>query len=112
MNLRKDLNFEDFEKKLNAEKKRVKENIEAIKDEIDALAFEDEIDDAVDMAELQIDNVTDQTLLRKLEAEIAEIDAALGRIKSGSYGICQTSGKPIPVERLKANLCARTVVEG
>ncbi len=109
MSVRKDLNFEDFEKKLNAEKKRVKESIEAIKDEIDALAFEDEIDDVVDMAELQIDNVTDQTLLRKLEAEIAEIDAALGRIKDGSYGICQKSGKPIPVERLKANPYARTI---
>lgn len=112
MSVRKDLNLDDFEKKLNAEKSRVEENIKAIKTEVETIAFEDEIDDVVDMAELQIDNVTDQTLLRKLRAEVAEIDAALGRIKDGSYGICQKSGKHIPIERLKANLCARTVVEG
>lgn len=109
MSVRKDLNLDDFEKILKAEKKRVEENIEAIKTEVEAIAFEDEIDDVVDMAELQIDNMTDQTILHKLEAEIVEIDAALGRIKSGSYGICEKSGKPIPVERLKAIPYARTI---
>ncbi|WP_419915652.1 TraR/DksA family transcriptional regulator [Candidatus Poriferisodalis sp.] len=34
--------------------------------------------------------------------EIAEIDAALARIKDGTYGICVVSGKPIPKERLEA----------
>lgn len=112
MSVRKDLNLDDFEKILKAEKERVEKSIEAIKTEIETIAFEDEIDDVVDMAELQIDNITDQKILHKLEAEIVEIDAALGRIKDGSYGICQKSGKHIPIERLKANLCARTVVEG
>lgn len=109
MSVRKDLNLDDFEKILKAEKKRVEENIEAIKTEIETIAVEDEIDDVVDMAELQIDNMTDQTILHKLEAEISEIDAALGRIKSGSYGICEKSGKPISVERLKAIPYARTI---
>lgn len=109
MSVRKDLNLDDFEKILKAEKKRVEENIEAIKTEVEAIAIEDEIDDVVDMAELQIDNMTDQTILHKLEAEIVEIDAALGRIKSGSYGICEKSGKPISVERLKAIPYARTI---
>lgn len=109
MSARKDLDFEDFEKKLKAEKKRVELNLQAIRDEAEALAFEDEIDDDVDMAELQIDNVVDQALLRRLEAEIAEIDAALGRIEDGTYGICEKSSGHIPIERLKANLCARTM---
>ncbi|OHD97182.1 MAG: conjugal transfer protein TraR [Sulfurimonas sp. RIFCSPHIGHO2_12_FULL_36_9] len=109
MSAQKDLNLGDFEKILKAEKKRVEKNIEAIKTEVETIAFEDEIDDVVDMAELQIDNMTDQTLLHKLEAESVEIDAALERIKSGSYGICQKSGKQIPLERLKANPYARTI---
>jgi DnaK suppressor protein len=109
MSARTDLDFEDFEKRLKAEKKRVELNLQAIRDEAEALAFEDEIDDDVDMAELQIENVVDQALLRRLEAEIAEIDAALKRIKDGTYGICQKSSNPIPIERLKANLCARTL---
>jgi DnaK suppressor protein len=108
MSARKDLDFEDFEKKLKAEKKRVKLNLQAVRDEAEALAFEDEIDD-IDMAELQIENVVDQALIRRLEAELLEIDAALERIKDGTYGICQKSSEPIPVERLKANLCARTI---
>lgn len=109
MSARKDLDFEDFEKRLKAEKKRVELNLQVIRDEAEALAFEDEIDDDIDMAELQIDNVVDQALLRRLEAEIVEIDAALERIKSGSYGVCEKTGKPIPLERLKAKLYARTI---
>lgn len=107
--MRKDLNFEDFEKILKAQKKEIEKNIGVIKAEINALALEDEIDDTVDMAELQIDNMTDQTLLHRLEAEIVEIDAALERIRGGSYGVCEKTGKPISVERLKANPYARTI---
>ncbi|MDD5372684.1 MAG: TraR/DksA family transcriptional regulator [Sulfurimonas sp.] len=102
--------FDDFEKILKEEKNKIEKNIEIIKGEIETLAIEDEIDDAVDMAELQIDNVTDQSLLHNLEAEAAEIDAALERIKAGTYGICEKTGKPIPAERLMANPYARTVV--
>ena len=109
MSAQKDLNLGDFEKILKAEKKRVEKNIEAIKTEVETIAIEDEIDDVVDMAELQIDNMTDQTLLHKLEAESVEIDAALERIKSGSYGVCEKTGKSIPIERLKANPYARTI---
>jgi RNA polymerase-binding transcription factor DksA len=36
------------------------------------------------------------------ENAIAEIEAALGRIRDGSYGICQVTGKPISPDRLKA----------
>lgn len=31
-----------------------------------------------------------------------EIEEALNRIRSGTYGVCQGTGKPIPPERLKA----------
>jgi DnaK suppressor protein len=33
---------------------------------------------------------------------IAEIDDALWRIESGTYGMCAACGKPIPEERLDA----------
>ena len=39
MSVRKDLNFEDFEKILKTEKEKVEKNIDAIKAEIDALAL-------------------------------------------------------------------------
>lgn len=36
------------------------------------------------------------------QAEIRMIDAALGRIEAGSYGICAHCGEPIGAGRLKA----------
>lgn len=104
------LNFSDFEKILKEEKIKIEKNINFIKAEIEALTIEDEIDDDVDMAELQIDNTADQRILHKLEAESLEIDAALLRIKTGTYGICEKTGKPIPVARLKINPSARTAI--
>jgi DnaK suppressor protein len=42
-------------------------------------------------------------------AKVAEIDAALERVDAGSYGMCQSCGKPIPHARLEvvpeATLC-------
>ena len=34
--------------------------------------------------------------------QLSRIDQALGRIESGTYGICQRCGQEIPVERLEA----------
>ena len=42
-------------------------------------------------------------------AKVAEIDAALERVDAGTYGVCQSCGKPIPHARLEvvpeATLC-------
>lgn len=107
---RNDLNLSEFETLLMSEKERVLKNINALHAEVDSIGSEDEIDDVEDMAELQIDNTTDQTILQQLEAEMAEINAALGRIHSGTYGICEKTGSAIPQKRLLANPTARTVV--
>jgi RNA polymerase-binding protein DksA len=41
--------------------------------------------------------------LREREAvHLAQIDAALRRIEAGTFGTCQTCGKPIAPERLEA----------
>lgn len=43
------------------------------------------------------------------QARVAEIDAALGRVEAGTYGLCEACGKPIPEPRLEvvpeATLC-------
>ncbi|HVS51338.1 MAG TPA: TraR/DksA C4-type zinc finger protein [Opitutaceae bacterium] len=36
------------------------------------------------------------------EAELAEVEAALERIRNGSYGICEATGDPIGPTRLRA----------
>ncbi len=104
------LTLKDFEAILNAEKRKIKQNIDHIHAEILSIVNDDEIGDIEDMAELEIENGTDQLLLQQLEGQITEIDAALWRISHGTYGICEKTGKAIPIERLKANPTARTVV--
>jgi DnaK suppressor protein len=108
MSGRKDLNYNDFEKVLMAEKARVEKNIETIKAEVEILADDNDINDVEDMAEVQIENSKDQTLLHHLQDELREVEAALERIHNKTYGICEKSGKPIPLERLKVYPLART----
>jgi RNA polymerase-binding transcription factor DksA len=50
-------------------------------------------------------------LLSHAQDALYDIDQALRRIESGTYGICEISGKPIPHERLKAIPWARLTVE-
>ena len=45
------------------------------------------------------------------QAQLAQVDAALERIESGTYGICQDCGVTIPVERLEAMPAAAYCVD-
>lgn len=105
-----ELNLGYFENILAQEKEKITKNIEVLTSEVNALGAEDEIDDIEDMAELQIDNTVDQAQLKLLETELSEIDAAIDRVQSGVYGICEKTGKKIPIARLLANPTARTIV--
>jgi DnaK suppressor protein len=49
-------------------------------------------------------------LIREAEAQLAEIDAALLRIGSDEYGVCERCAEPIPAERLEARPAARRCV--
>ena len=40
-------------------------------------------------------------LLQSLEAELAAVDRARGRLEAGRYGLCETCGEPITAERLR-----------
>lgn len=110
MSAHEKLTLKDFEAILNEEKRKIQQNIDHIHTEILSIGYDDDIGDIEDMAELEIENATDQLLVQQLEGQIAEIDAALWRISQGTYGICEKTGKSIPIERLKANPTARTIV--
>ena len=55
-------------------------------------------DQATDLLEREID----WSLEENSEHVITAIDAALTRIDAGTYGICESCGKPIDVDRLEA----------
>ncbi len=45
-----------------------------------------------------------------LEKSLADIEAALGRIQKGTYGVCKYCGNPIPEKRLIARPTASSCV--
>lgn len=110
MSTRHDLDLNAFEAILKAEKAKIEKNIALIKVELSSIGMDGELDEILDMAEIEIENSTDHMLLEKLETELDEINAALNRIALGTYGICEKTNQPIPIERLKVNPTARTIV--
>ena len=51
---------------------------------------------------LAVERERDLALSAHAQQAVDEIDAALERLKKGTYGICVVSGKNIPKERLRA----------
>lgn len=67
----------------------------------------DLVDHALDAAQ---DEISSQ--LAEVESrELAQIDNALERIRQGTYGICEVTGKPIPLARLQALPYATMCIE-
>lgn len=59
------------------------------------------------LAEQEMLNLND-----RLRSQLFEIESALGRIESGSFGLCEETEEPIEVERLKAIPWTRLSIEG
>ncbi len=49
-------------------------------------------------------------LVEQVRRHLAEIDAALERLAGGTFGLCESCGTQIPVERLEARPVARLCV--
>lgn len=64
-----------------------------------------------DMASETHDREVEYGLEENADEVIAEIDAALGRIQDGTYGICTACGKPIGKERLEARPWATLCID-
>jgi len=110
MKKREDINFNEFEEMLQKRLVQIEENIDQLRSELDSVGTDDGINDMEDLASLATLNDKDNTILQQQEHERDETIHALGKIKNGTYGICEKSAKPIPVERLRANPIARTIV--
>jgi RNA polymerase-binding protein DksA len=68
----------------------------------------------IHMADVGTDNYEQEFALGLMGSErklIEEIDAALNRMENGKYGLCEGTGKPIPLKRLQAQPWARYCVE-
>jgi len=68
----------------------------------------------IHMADIGTDNYEQEFALGLMDSErklLREIDKALERIEKGTYGICESTGEPIPKSRLEAKPWARYCVE-
>lgn len=61
-----------------------------------------DVPDAGDTAESRAGRGLIEAELRTEEGLLEEVEAALGRIAAGSYGICEATGRRIPTVRLRA----------
>lgn len=58
--------------------------------------------DAVDKASAETERDTLFAELSHEEAELADVEHALERLRDGSYGLCEATGRPISSARLRA----------
>lgn len=92
--------LQEFKMRLTAERKAVTDRIRSQEEEEKSL-FGESDDDLVEQV-----NDPELEVLEKLTASetnlLGKIDLALARIENGSYGICESCGGEIPLERLEA----------
>lgn len=96
------------EQKLLKERARYTKSAQTWRAEADSLLVDREPGDVQfdeesgDGDTLQVERERDLALSSYAMNAVEEIDEALDRVKAGTYGVCVTSGKPIPKERLEA----------
>ncbi|MFA7310110.1 MAG: TraR/DksA C4-type zinc finger protein, partial [Candidatus Paceibacterota bacterium] len=76
-----------------------------------SVGFEGEEADPNDVADQIEELATNVPLVEELEHRHTDVAEALEKMDQGIYGICEVSGDPIPLDRLKANPAARTTLE-
>lgn len=59
-------------------------------------------DHPADMASETFEKEKDQALFESVQDSLARVRSALAKIKRGTYGKCDSCGKPISLKRLKA----------
>jgi RNA polymerase-binding transcription factor DksA len=108
---------DEARRRLDEEKARVTGLIAEQRTEVDGEVTADDAE-LSDYAQHPADSATDTFerekdlgILDDLEGELAEIEAAIGRIDEGTYGIDEVTGAPIDPARLEAVPTARTNVE-
>jgi len=99
-----------FQQRLDAERAGLLEKINKLDNELAPNDYNYPLDwpDSAVRLYSEEDVIFERNWLRD---ELAQVEHALDRIKAGTYGFSQGSGKPIPIERLEALPTATTLVD-
>ena len=86
---------------LSRERERIENELRALRgDRGEELSSVDQ--HTADAGSELFENERDQSVINRLQQELAAIDRAEQRVEDGSYGISVDSGEPIPDGRLEA----------
>lgn len=72
--------------------------------------FEGQEADPLDVADQIEELATNTPLVEELERRHKDVEDALERMDTGTYGLCEECGENIPVDRLEANPAARACI--
>ncbi len=74
--------------------------------------FPDDIGTRTDENATEVEEYADKLALEQtLEEQLKDVTDALDKLQNGGYGVCEKTGREIPIERLQAYPAARTVVD-
>jgi DnaK suppressor protein len=92
--------YEKAKEQLLEEKTKLTEQLEQLEAaKYEGIGYSNHIaDDATDA----FDQAVDETLKRKAEESLEEVDLALAKLDDGTYGLCETCGVRIDRARLEA----------
>jgi len=96
----------EFERDLLARKEQILKNLEESHKKITMMQNQEPKDEG-DFAALATATDIDSRIIEQQRQELNEIEIALGKIKAGTYGICEMCEEPIGKERLLVKNFAR-----
>jgi len=99
-----------FEEILRARKAQIIKNISGVEAELNGLC-DVEMNDEGDYAAISNDNMVDTAIGTQQGTELVEIEQALTKISTGTYGICEMCEEPISFARLKVKPHARFCID-
>lgn len=99
-----------FGQLLRDEKAKILNHVEQNK-HIDMTTATDDLADEVDLASSELNQSVSLRLKDRERLVLQKIEAALGKIEAGTYGVCEGCEEPIEMKRLEvrpvAELCIR-----
>ncbi len=95
---------------LEAEKTRLEAQIGQI-DSRSGGSLAEDVGDEQDLPQQEAERERDARLADRHRSRIVEIDAALDRMRDGTYAICDETGEDIPYRRLELEPTTRYTVE-
>ncbi len=98
--------LKEFEEKLASRREQIVKNLDDAYGMIKQMRGLDLHEDG-DLAAVATETDIDNAIAGQQRRELAEIDIALGKIKDGTYGICEMCEEPIGKARLQVKSFAR-----